>query len=137
MKLIKYIEELIQTRYRVFALSVRLWPWSETKLLRRTCWPTERKKQWQLQGELADVEEAPARGRAGARCSLRLGFLFFFFSSTCLPTIRAETSSPDAAACAISSCLSNAVAAAVLFQSNSTAIAACRADVVSMLGTDT
>jgi len=54
--------------------------------------------------ELADVEEAPAED-AGARCSLRLGFLFLFFSSTCLPTIRAETSSPDAAACAISSCL--------------------------------
>ena len=85
--------------------------------------------------ELADGEGAPAEDELELDAALVLVFLFFF-SSTCLPTIRAATSSPDAAPCAISSCLSNAVAA-VLFQSNSTAIAACLADVVSMLGTDT
>jgi len=88
--------------------------------------------------ELADFEGAPAEDELELDAAFVLVFLFLFFSSTCLPTNRAATFSPNAAPCAIRSCLSNAVAAAVLvFQSNSTAIAACRADGVSMLGTDT
>ena len=87
--------------------------------------------------ELADVDGAQAEDELELDAAFVLVFLIFFFSSTCLPTNHAATFSPDAAPCAIRSCLSNAVAAAVLFQSNSTAIAACRADGVSMLGTDT
>ena len=87
--------------------------------------------------ELADGEGAPAEDELELDAAFVLVFLFLFFSSTCLPTNRAATFSPNAAPCAIRSCWSNAVAAAVLFQSNSTAIAACRADGVSMLGTDT
>ena len=48
-----------------------------------------------------------------------------------LPTIRSETSSPDAAPCAIGSWAEKAVAAAVWLQSNITARAASRAEGVS------
>ena len=54
-----------------------------------------------------------------------------------LPTIRSETSSPDAAPCAIGSWAEKAVAAAVWLQSNITARAASRAEGVSSSGTVT
>ncbi len=71
--------------------------------------------------ELANGEGAPlaAEDELELDAAFVLVFLFLFFSLTCLPTNRAATFSPDAAPCAIRSCLSNAVPAAVLFQSNS------------------
>jgi hypothetical protein len=75
--------------------------------------------------ELADVEGHQQRtSRLELDAAFVLVFLFFFFSST---VQRHFHRMQHLYTCAIRSCLSNAVAAAVLFQSNSTAMAACRA----------